>query len=392
MISSRRVFSWTGRFPGLSMLCGMVLLAGIATPAIAQAPLREICDQPDSGDRIKCKFGNIIEQQRGAADLLTTMGMLPPQQQEALTKQVERAGRAQGRADAMQFRQMTRKPQVTCQIKELLGDGRGDDDGICTAGEDCEEVIGDQIGNDDGECKPRNGNNREVCVEICDADAINSNPDNFDDDPMIDSLGRDIEESLDDLTDQYESINTMMLGQPSFQQSLAPSLATATGNCAAVIRQRPSSVLVAVMVGATEGARVAADVGERFCDQAAFGFSGSSVCAVVEGIAGAAKIISTAYVFEGADIDSTTIDSVFSCLKETSVATSAAVGAVADVSGDLSAVTQTVNLVDQRVSVLDQKVNTLATNVEVVQQTLAQIIIILNTPLGQRSEFPTVEP
>jgi hypothetical protein len=381
------------------MLCGMVLLAGIATPAIAQAPLREICDQPDSGDRIKCKFGNIIEQQRGAAELLDQMGMLPPTQAEALIKHIDRAGRGQSRSDAMTFKQLTRKSKVSCQVKEILGDGKGDDDGLCSGGEDCEEVIGDQIGNDDGVCRPMNGNNREVCVEICDDDAINANPDNFDDDPNADTTGRDLEESLDDLTEQYEDINLMMAQEmsdraldPSFQAGGSSSHATAA--CSKLLRGRPSSVVTAILVGAAAGARVAADVSERLCDQTAFGFSGSSVCAVVEGIAGAANVVATAYQVEGADIDSATIDAIYACLQETSTATAAAVGAVANVSGDLMAVSQQVagvgigvETANQRMIVLQQKANMLEAQIAETRSMLVEVISLLNTPPGRRISF-----
>ena len=387
-----------GVWPGLCLIVAL----GSVSQAPAVTPVREVCDQIDSGERIKCKFGNVIEQQRGAAETMGQMGMLPPGQEETLIKHVGRAGRVKGRMGALEFKQLTRKSQVSCQTSEILGDGKGDDDGICASGEDCQEVLGDQIGDDDGICRPRNGMNREVCVEICDADAVNADPNNFDDDPTADSTGRDLEESLDDLTDQYEGINLMMLGESS-PVAEASSLASATGACAAAFRQRPSSVLLAVLVGAAEGARVAADVSERFCDQAAFGFSGSSVCAVVEGVAGAAMIIARAYEVEDSDIDSRTIDSIWACLKETSTTTSAAAGAVAAVSGDLMGLSQLVSGVDQRVGgvdqrvsgvddrvgVLDQKVNSLAQQLGLVQQTLVQVIILLNTPQGQRPGFPT---
>lgn len=378
---------------------GLAVVLSSLSPALAVAPPPMQCDQPESGDRIKCKFGNIIEQQRGAAELLDQMGMLPPTQADALIKHIDRAGRGQSRSDAMSFKQLTRKAKVECQVKEIIGDGKGDDDGICTGGEDCEEVLNDQIGNDDGVCRPMNGKNREVCVEICDDDAINSDPNNFDDDPNANTTGRDLEESLDDLTEQYEDINLMMaqeLSDRTLDQSLQAggSSSLAGGACSTVLRGRPSSTVTAILVGAAAGARVAADVNERFCDQTAFGFSGSSVCAVVEGIAGAAGVVATAYQVEGADIDSSTIDAIYACLQETSTATAAAVGAVGNVSGDLAAVSQqvtnvnfSVDTVNQRVVALQQKAATLEAQLVETRTMLLEVIELLNTPQGRRTTF-----
>lgn len=381
------------RFPAIMLAIFAAASLWAVSPAQAQAPVRDICDQTDSGERIKCKFGNVIEQQRGTADMIQQMGMLPGNQVDALMKQVERAGKAQGRTGAMSFKQLTKKSEVDCQVQEVIGDGKGDDDGICTSGEDCAEVIGDQIGNDDGICKPQNGAKREMCVQICDSAAVNDNPGNFDDDPASNSADAEIEETLDDLTDQYEEINSMLANQPLDVGVESVALA-ATGACANVHRARPNANTVAFIVGAAEGARVAADIAERFCDQSVFGANTSAVCAVIEGIAGAGRIVAVALQFEDGDITSNTIDSTYACLQETSDATAAAVDAVGDVSDDISAVDlrvaivgQQVQNLDQRVVVLDQKVNLLAQNLEAVQLTLVEVIRLLNTPQGKRPGF-----
>ena len=389
------------------------VLVAPAAPVLAQPPVREVCDQTESGERIKCKFDNVLRQQRGVVEMIDQLQLVPPGQREAMTHEVDRAVRAHGRTSPMEFKQLTRKSEVTCEIKELLGDGQGDEDGLCTGGEDCEEVLGDQIGNDDGICRPRNGNNREVCVEICDFSAVNANPENFDDDPNADSRGRDLEETLDGLTDQYEGINLLMeLEAESLGVSGASSLAAgppaslATGACAVAHRQRTSSSVIAVLVGVREGLRLTADVSERFCDQAAFGFSGSSVCAVVEGLAGVANIVATAFEFGDDDITADTVDSVYACLQQTSEIAVTAAAAVSIVGTDLGAVNQLVAAVDQRVAfvdqkvvaldqnvhVLDEKVNGLTAQLEQARRTLAEIIILLQTPPGLRPEFPTPPP
>ena len=42
-------------------------------PAAAQPPTPAMCDQQDTGERIKCKFGNIMDQQSAASDMLGDM-------------------------------------------------------------------------------------------------------------------------------------------------------------------------------------------------------------------------------------------------------------------------------------------------------------------------------
>ncbi len=153
------------------------LLASLAFAAAAGGvppPMPEDCDvEPDIGVRIQCKYGNIIAQQMATAGMLSTLPDLPESQKQALMNQANRAENARSRASPMDFKQLTRKTDSTCQVVEFLVDGMavmgGDGDGICEMGETCAEVIGDGIGDDDGECFPgQGGPKREICAEICD--------------------------------------------------------------------------------------------------------------------------------------------------------------------------------------------------------------------------------
>jgi len=371
----------------------LITLASLA-PALAAPPARQACTQTDSGERIKCKFANIIDQQRGVADMLGQMGVLPAAEQLSLSDQIDRAGKAQGRTGPMDFKQLTKKSSVECQVQEILGDGKGDDDGVCTAGEDCAEVIGDQIGNDDGVCKPMNGKNREACVEICDADAVNGNPANFDDDPAVDSRGRDLEESLDDLTDRYQEANDI-LQQEALRRQAIPESVQAQGPgsaCDTILAQRPSNSLRLKLDAVADGARVGADIADKFCNQDAAGFNAAIPCAVGEAIAGGARIIADAFKFEDDSIESDTIDTTYACLQETAAATNGAAGAVAGVGDDVRVVSGQVSGVDQKVVVLDQKVNDLTLQLARVQEMLAIVTKLLNTPQGQRPDFTGSSP
>jgi hypothetical protein len=308
-------------------------------------------------------------------------------------KEVNRAMKAHGRTGSAEFRQLTKKSQLECQVQEISGDGKGDDDGVCTGGEDCAEVLGDQIGDDDGICRPRQGKNREACVEICDAAAQNENPANFDDDPTMDSRGRDLEESLDDLTAQYQEVNSMMEAEviagarPYPFSNAARTLNGGESACDTVLSQRPNDNFQAFMRGAADGGRMSADIADKFCNQDAAGFNAAIPCAIIEGIAGVAAIISNGTQFIDNLVSGDTLDATWACLKETNLATRDNSGAVDEVGTDVKQLQDQVTALDGRVRVLDDKVNDLSQRLTTVQDMLDSVILLLQTPQGQRSGF-----
>jgi hypothetical protein len=375
---------------GFVLLMTFVLISA----AMAAPPVPDACDQQDSGERIKCRFNNIVVQQRAAAQMISTHPNVPAGHKDALMKQVERAGRAQGKATPADYKQLTRKAKPACQILEIAGDGMGDDDGVCTGNEDCAEVIGDQIGNDDGICRPRNGRNRETCVEICDEEAINADAANFDDDPALPSLGRDVEEELDGITGQYVELNQAL--EQDTQLRAAAGILSAHGDpCATVFAARTNTNVLAVIVGVATGLRVGADIAERFCDQSVFGTNTAAVCAVIEGIAGAGAITSTAFMFGDSVTDSDTLDATFGCIQNiqssvgavqttlNSVQTSVGGGnqALVAIQAQMTAFQQQIDAVQSRLDVLRQQVD------EVNSQVL-EVNRLVNTPQGRRDEFP----
>lgn len=352
------------------LAAAFVLLASLAfvTPAGAQAmPQPQDCSmEPDDGARIKCKYGNIIAQQGETALMLSTLPDLPASQKAAMMNQVERTSRAQGRAFDEDFKQLTKKMELSCEVSEIIGDMKGDDNGVCDPGEDCAEVLGDQIGNDDGICRPRNGMNREVCVEICDSEAFNSNPGNFDPD-----LGVDVEEELDEITVQYVELNQTLDEEMQFQAA-ARVLAANGDSCAAMIAGRSNTDLIRGFVIAAASIRGAADLAERPCDQTFFGANTAAVCAIIEGIAAGAAI--TAAVFESRDgaIDSDTIDASYACLGSLNMA----VGGLTVAAGD----TETA-LID-----IQNNQMTIQQNQDAIRTNQAIIMDLLKTPAGQRLE------
>jgi hypothetical protein len=374
----------------------LALLASLSfvTSISAQPPAPSVCDQQDSGERIRCRFGNIISQQRASAEMIAFMPSVPEKQKQALMKQVERNDRARGRTLAEEFKQLTKKSKTACQVLEIAGDNMGDDDGVCTGNEDCVEVMGDQIGDDDGICRPRNGRNREACVEICDEEAINSDPGNFDDDPTQPSLGKDVEEQLDDITDQYVELN-QMLEQEAQLRSAAGILAGSGDPCATVIAARANVNTFAFLVGLAGGLRMGADIAERFCDQTAFGVNTAAVCSVIEGIAGAGQITATIFQFGDSSVDSDTADASFACLKSLSGdlgTLSADVGTLSsDVRGIGSAVgdgNAALAAIQTRIDDLQLQLNGLRQMVDGVRGQVAEVRQLLSTPQGQREGFP----
>jgi len=350
-------------FPMVFATLAALALSGVA---LAAPPTPQTCDDADSGTRIKCRFGNIVEQQKKTAEMIDLGANFPESQKEALRKQVERTSRARNRTSAEDYKQITKKPRPVCQVLEIDGDGVGDDDGVCKGNEDCVEVAGDQIGNDDGICRPLNGRNREACVEICDDEAINSDPDNFDDDPTQESLGADVEEHLDELTDQYVELNEML--EQDMQLRSAARVMSANGDpCAVVIAARQNANLVAFTVGFADGARMGADIAEAFCRQDAAGFNSSVACSVSEGIAGVARIIAGAMQFGDADISSNTLDASYACLQSLNTA-------VGESNSDLDAI--------------QSQLNTLQQMVDSLQRELGEVKLLVTTPLGRREGFP----
>jgi hypothetical protein len=346
----------------------LVLAAAFALsgPADAAPPQRQQCDQQDSGARIKCKFGNIIEQQQASVEMISFMPGFPQSQKDALVEQVNRNRRAQGRSAEEDFKTLAKKAHPKCQVLEITGDGIGDDDGVCKGNEECVEVAGDQIGNDDGVCKPRNGKNRETCVEICDQEGLNSDPDNFDDDPNQDSQGRDVERHLDEVTNQYIELNEML--EEDLQVRAAARILTENGDpCAQVFAARHNINFVAFTLGFAETMQAGHNVLENFCRQDVLGNNVSAPCAVSAGIAGIARVTLAVLQFDDGNVNSDTIDGTYACLQ--SLNTSA---------GETN---QSLDAIQTKLNTLEQMMNSL-------QNEVAEVKTLVTTPLGRREGFP----
>jgi hypothetical protein len=378
-------------FSRLQPLALFSVLACFASPgpALAQPPpAPETCDQQDSGARIKCKFGNIIAQQQSTAEMISSMPETSEAQRRALTNKAGQASRAHTRTSEVDFKQLTKKASPQCQIREIEGDGIGNDDGVCKGNEDCLEALNDQIGNDDGICHPRNGRNRETCVEICDAEAINSDPDNFDDDPNQESLGRDVEEQLDEVTEQYVEINDM-LGEDAQLRAAVSILAANGDSCAAVITARSNDILLAALLAGDETLRGIADIFERICDQSVLGSNASIACVVLETAAALGSLANATFQSIEGQIDSDTMDQSFACLKGVSLSVGASGGSADTVHTKLDSLRVSAGENDAALDSIQVRLDTLQQRVTELQQEITNVKTLLNTPQGRRDEFPT---
>jgi hypothetical protein len=353
----------------------LLLLSTSATPA---APVPAACDQEDSGERIKCKTQNVLQQQEASVDMMRKFPGMSDAQMQRLDKQVGRAHNSEGRTAGREFKDLTKKRADKCRIVPV---DSNDADGACTGNEACKEAIGDGIGDDDGVCKIHGKpSEREVCEEVCDQDAI-TDPRSFDDDPEeAGSLGADVEQGLDDATAEYVEFNGNLEQENLRLSSLRapagiPTADAESDACSAALQSRANETLVFAAITASTTLETIANQFNAVCQLDAAGFNSAPVCIVFETLAGIAKLITNGFVFEDGNVSSTHIDQTFQCVQSLDAANEA-------VQGDLELVKSDLATVKSELSVVQGKLNEL-------QQSLAATLELLRTPQGQREGFPT---
>lgn len=333
-----------------------------ALPEKAKAlcdPGGDCSECPTKGEKLKCKFDAMIEEGKKTIDELQKPPydiLLPPAQVEGLKKIKENLQHGKMRLQTDDFHLLTKKKETTCQLVESSEVGAThNDDGVCDPkNEDCAEVIGDGIGDDDGICWPLKGKKREVCVQICDEEATLQDESNVDDEKSD-----ELEAIYDNLTEHSKEVNeglpqaaVMILSAQATIDPYDPCQIDAQG------LSRTSALLRSLARGAAVGARGGADISERLCDQVAFGFSCGACCAPGEAIAGALQAASTAIEMIEETINSATIDAALNCV--------AAMKQTAEENNGM--------------------ITEIQSNLVQVQAEQAEIIRLLKTPLGQRED------
>jgi hypothetical protein len=373
-----RPWSPTGRVPLALLGAALFLLPTSAPLAGTGNPVPAACDQEDSGERIKCKTQNVLDQQAASVDMMRQFPGMSDAQMQRLNKHVGRARNSESRTPGRDFKDLTKKRAEKCRIVPL---DPNDGDGVCTGNEACKEVIGDGIGDDDGTCKTRGKpSEREVCEEVCDQDAI-TDPRNFDDDPEESgSLGADVEQGLDDATAEYVEFNGNLeqenLRLASIRALAGSSTAGAAADaCSAALESRANENLVFGAITASTTLETIANQFNPVCQLDVAGFNSAPVCIIFETLAGIAKIITNGFVFEDGNVSSKHIDQTFECVKSLDAANEA-------VQGDLEVVKNDLATVKSELSAVQGKLDDL-------QQALATTLELLKTPQGQREGFPT---
>ncbi len=294
---------WQGATWNVLLFC-VCLIPAIATAATDCNSLT------DRGERLKCKFDALADAGKKTIDYLQQppfSNLATPSQMTGLTKYKEQLDRAKSRLRASDFRSMTKKRDSRCQLVEKEGNG----DGVCEPekGEVCAEALGDGVGDEDGICSPMHGRKREVCAQICDEEAIASDATNEDA-----SLSSEVEGLYDDMNDHAEEMNNALpevAALVTAQQTQPEEGEACPVNAEGLTRV--NFVIYVLARTAAVTSRGGADIAERACDQQVM-FNCAACCAPAEIVAGAFEAAWTAIEITENTINSATIDATLSCV------------------------------------------------------------------------------
>lgn len=348
--------NWQITFPNPQKL--LVLLAGVLL-ILAFQPV--LADKPDEiNDKLNAKFETLNESLTDLVDqaVIENPDMFTPAQRDHMRNTRGRANRSRERIhEAGGLKRMGRKAKLECVINELFGDGSGNDDGICEKGEICEEQLGDQIGDEDGECEWKFCGKKELCAENCNEEAIDEVVDNYDTEAI-----NDIEESMNDVTIVLDDASIMLQARAQ-RMAVIGEIQTVTDlgdKCALlpVSRQRNRSYAeLQAIFAAANSTEMAYNICDSACNQDAFGFNCSAVCAVLAGAAGVVKIIAEASELQDDTVTSEQVDAANECIKQLGEE----IDGIQEQLGDLN---------------------------EMIEERFNEVVELLNTPQGKRPDFP----
>ncbi len=266
----------------------------------------------DQSERLKCKFDRVANKGKRTMELLEGVpGLLTPAQAHGMTIAKERMDREKVRTKPEDFKLLAKKKSANCQLLEASGNG----DGVCDPNTElCAEVLKDGIGNDDGICSPLHGTKREVCVQICDEEAVL-----LDDSALDDNAVAELEGMYDTLAGHLEEVNETVPETAALMQTLA----TVTLDDPCVLQttlKRNTYDTYKKAKWAAMGSRAAADVAERFCDQNYggfwFSFTVGAACVVAEAaVLGLNVWWDTVDVVE-AELDAIGLDATIACARQ----------------------------------------------------------------------------
>ena len=332
----------------------LCFLLGVVGLALGECDPTVDCDSClTKGERMKCKFDALSNEGSTLLDQLNKPPFESIQTQaslDGLQRSKDRLEKEKGRLQADDFRLLTKKKETSCQIMEAVYE-----DGICGPGEDCAEVIGDGIGNDDGICHPKNGKKREVCAQICDDEASLQDEENIDED-----LSTELEGVFEEMKGHAKEMNNSLQEVSKLMSTLEVS-EDPNDPCPLDTQglSRVSSLLYLAARTAAVSSRGGADIAERLCDQQVI-MNCAACCAPGEVIAGALEAAWTAIEITESTINSSTIDTALTCVSKLKALGSDNTTKLIQMENDLKE----------------------------MEKTQIMMIDILNTPQGQRENFP----
>jgi hypothetical protein len=351
----------------VAILAGALLVS--VTPSRIEAETVDCTEITDVGDRMKCKHGGLLDEQKRVIDNLEINfgGVVSTDNFERLKKAHTRAKNANGRMDGKKYKSLGKKHK-------------------------------------DNQNQNQNGNET--------------------DDTDLEFMA-DLEDNYDDVTKNTKAANDLMENNGEQLASLARPLLAANAPSAMagpmlLTTYEPADacktsinwltygrvLTMTIMKQVAVGLKGIADIAGKGCDQDAAGFNASVACIVFEGAAAVAALVveTTGGIFELVQwgVDSSNqqcVSSLSADLQETK----ATLGAVATTSSNsnnqLGGIVADVQNIKTTVNNLTGSVNSLSNSVNTVQQQVNnlsgsmndrfnEVNAILNTPQGRRDMFP----
>jgi hypothetical protein len=372
----------------------LTFVAGIAS-VTAAPPVPRDCDAIPAdqyNDRIDCKVENanvdlfayvdtVIEFDMARRD----MGRDPiftGSHIEQMLAGRERAQNAKTRShQAEGFRGTVKKQKSEdedCYTKELIGDNKGDDIQPCVMGEDCEEVIGDGIGDDDGKCKLK-GNNREVCVQVC-QQPLASDMDTYDPDQAVDT-----EEGLEELdaalVDANEQTRQALERMRAAYHGQAQS--DDVDECGTYLFDlAPTATALQVAQVAKNASSAAFNGCSVVCNQDAFGWNCEAACLALAIVDGVLNAINDGLSVADGNNGSAQLDRVARCTTQLNED-------IASVSGKVDGNQAALDDVNEKLDAVTEQIELL---MDMMGQRFDVVDNYLCLPQGQRQCFPDGAP
>jgi hypothetical protein len=382
------------KLTGASILTAAFLLIVATAPVcVAGPPQKGSCEQTDPYERLKCRHDNVAQQIEYMANNVFADGTLLGNQltegQKGQLKSTDlKSKRARAKSSAEDFKKLAKSEATSnrnsCHLVPL---DPSDADGICSpeTGEKCAAIELDASGNRQ-ECNPakknkgkgaKGGSGRTdglECDQICDPAAALTG----DEATQMQAEAEPMDKAYDSLeSDLYQVNDGLGKINDGASSGSTAGVALVSGGSCSVPESTPGLDLAdSVLRQLSVTARGLGGMANTGCQQVAvalgFGGNGSAACLTFQS---AATVLEIAYV---------TIDEIRKM--EAGAVQAATMSCLQKVQGDISE--GFANLYSQHAEIKANDNANAAKIMNQIEQVRAEIVRLLNTPQGQRSEFP----